>query len=230
MSPILLLAALLPAGFLMRRVYRLDTIEKEPSDLLWRLVLMGALSAIPAATAEMILGRILGRFVKEGSTLYLALENFIVVAGSEELFKRWPVRKTAWNHPAFNYRFDAVVYCVYAALGFAALENVLYVARFGFSVAVSRALLSVPGHFFFAVYMGIFLGESKLAEHMGDYRRSRRKLRQGLIVPMILHGFWDFSLSTGSPAMTAAFYAFVILFFLIADKSLHRASDTDQPV
>ena len=52
MSPFLLLAALLPAIVLLVRVYRLDTIEKEPSSLLWKLVLFGALSAFAAAVVE----------------------------------------------------------------------------------------------------------------------------------------------------------------------------------
>ena len=121
MSPFLLLAALVPAVFLMVRVYRLDRIEKEPASVLWALV----------------------------------LENFLAVALVEEACKRWVVLKFAWRSPAFDYRFDAVVYCVFAALGFAALENILYVAEYGFAVAVSRALLSVPGHCFFAVYMGL---------------------------------------------------------------------------
>ena len=44
MSPFLLLAALVPAAFLMVQVYRLDRIEKEPAGLLLKLALFGALS------------------------------------------------------------------------------------------------------------------------------------------------------------------------------------------
>ena len=104
---------------------------------------------------------------------YLAAENFLVVACTEELCKRLPVRHIFWRHRAFDYRFDAVVYCVFSALGFAALENVLYVADSGFRTAVMRALLSVPGHFFFAVYMGVYLGEAKSAETRGLRRQQR---------------------------------------------------------
>ena len=99
------------------------------------------------------------------------------------------MRRFAWKHPAFDYRFDAVVYCVFSALGFAALENILYVAQFGLSVAVPRALLSVPGHFFFAVYMGIYLGEAKRAEREGEGFLRDRFLRESILVPVLLHGF-----------------------------------------
>jgi RsiW-degrading membrane proteinase PrsW (M82 family) len=230
MSPFLLLLALLPAAILLIRVYRLDTIEKEPSGLLWKLVIFGALSGVVAAVAEWALGWALGRLFVKTTVLYLVLENFVVVGLTEELCKRWPVKRFAWSSRAFNYRFDAVVYCVFSALGFAALENVLYVAQFGFGTAVTRALLSVPGHFFFAVYMGMYLGEAKLAEHLGQYARRAHFLRCSVLVPTLLHGFWDFSLSFRSWKMTVVFYAFVLFFFLFANRRLTIASRNDVPV
>ena len=228
MNPVLLLAALLPAIILLIRVYKLDKIEKEPRGLLLKLVLFGALSGVVASAAEAGLLYLLGLFAPRSELAYLLLENFIAVALVEELCKRWPVRRFAWNHPAFDYRFDAVVYCVFSALGFAALENILYVMQYGLSVAVSRALLSVPGHFFFAVYMGIYLGEAKRAEREGEGFLRDRFLRESILVPVLLHGFWDFSLSVDSPWMTAAFYAFVLVFFLSANHRLRAASEDDQ--
>ena len=132
-----------------------------------------------------------------------------------------------WHHPAFDYRFDAVVYCVFSALGFAALENVLYVAESGLRTAVMRALLSVPGHFFFAVYMGIYLGEAKVCERCGQRRRRGYYLLCSLAVPVLLHGFWDFDLSIPSPWATVVFYVFVLAFFLRANRLLLHASEND---
>ena len=236
MSPFLLLAALVPAVFLMVQVYRLDRIEKEPLGLLLRLALFGALSAVAAGVIEGALGWALDCTLG-GSMLRLAIENFLVVALVEEGCKRWVVMKAAWRDPAFDYRFDAVVYCVFSALGFAALENVLYVAQYGFSVAVSRALLSVPGHCFFAVYMGVYLGQAKLAERaMQRYyvelpeETPERYLRASLLVPTLLHGFWDFSLSVGGGGMTAVFYLFVLVFFIDAYRKLRFAAGTDERV
>ena len=117
------MAALVPAAFLMVQVYRLDRIEKEPPGLLLKLALFGALSGLAAGAIEGALTRVLD-VTLGGSTLRLVLENFLAVALVEEACKRWVVLKFAWNHPAFDYRFDAVVYCVFSALGFAALENI----------------------------------------------------------------------------------------------------------
>lgn len=235
MSPFLLLAALVPAVFLMVQVYRLDRIEKEPPGLLLRLIVFGALSGLAAGAAEGALTRLLALALDETSTAYLVIENFLIVALVEESCKRWPVMKFAWKSSAFDYRFDAVVYCVFSALGFAALENILYVAEFGLSVAVSRALLSVPGHCFFAVYMGIYLGQAKTAERaMQRYyielpeETPGQYLRASLLVPALLHGFWDFSLSVGGGLMTVLFYLFVLAFFIDAYRKLRFAAGSDE--
>ena len=234
MSPFLLLAALVPAAFLMVQVYRLDRIEKEPAGLLLKLVLFGALSGVVAGAIEGALTRVLD-VTLGGGMLRLVLENFLAVALVEEACKRWVVLKFAWRHPAFDYRFDAVVYCVFSALGFAALENILYVAEYGFAVAVSRALLSVPGHCFFAVYMGIYLGQAKMAERaMQRYyielpdESPGQYLRASLLVPTLLHGFWDFSLSVGGWLMTILFYLFVLAFFIDAYRKLRFAAGSDE--
>ena len=234
MSPFLVLAALLPAALLLLRVYRLDRIEKEPASVLWAQLIAAVqpvlIGALLAYLLETLLTALLDRWLVRGSMADLAAENFLVVACTEELCKRLPVRHIFWRHRAFDYRFDAVVYCVFSALGFAALENVLYVADSGFRTAVMRALLSVPGHFFFAVYMGVYLGEAKSAETRGLRRQQRYYLLCSAVVPILLHGFWDFDLSLDAPWATIVFYAFVLIFFLRANGLLLRASANDTHV
>ena len=230
MNPVLLFAALLPAVILLIRVYRLDKIEKEPPRVLLKLVAIGALSGFVAAAAETALTQVLDLCFRYQSVLYLIIENFLIVAGVEEFCKRFPVHRFLWNDPAFNYRFDAVVYCVFSALGFAALENIFYVAQYGLGTALVRALLSVPGHFFFAVYMGIYLGEAKKAESCGNLVRREHFLRCSFWVPMLLHGFWDFCLSFESTFMTILFYVFVLVFFLHTNRLLRRSAQSDEPL
>ena len=226
MSPFLLLAALVPAAFLMVQVYRLDRIEKEPAGLLLKLVLFGALSGLAAGAIEGALTRVLD-VTLGGGMLRLVLENFLAVALVEEACKRWVVLKFAWNHPAFDYRFDAVVYSVSSALGFAAVENILYVVQSDLRTAVSRAVLSVPGHFFFAVAMGLLLSRGKQAEKQGNGRRRTVLCALAILMPVVLHGIWDVLLAVRRPWATVVFYCFVIAFFITADCGLRRASQTD---
>ena len=119
---ILLMAALIPPFILLVKVYRMDTIEKEPKGLIFRLVLAGALTVIPAGFLEGIgIGSILTPLVgKENIYLYNFLQYFLVVGIAEEGVKHFALRKITWCSPEFNYRFDAVVYAVSVSLGFAA--------------------------------------------------------------------------------------------------------------
>ena len=227
MNYYLSLAALVPVVLLFIRVYQLDRIEKEPRVLLGKLIGLGALAAVPAALVEVGLLHLLGRAAPRASAAYLLVQNFLIVAGSEELGKFLPVRLAAWRDPAFDYRFDAVVYAVSSSLGFAAVENVLYVMQSDLRTAVSRAILSVPGHFFFAVCMGLFLSRAKQAESCGQLRCSRWMQAAAVLAPMALHGFWDFCLAVAAPWAAALFYVFVALFFIIADYHLRKASQTD---
>ena len=181
----------------------------------------------PAALAQLLLTRAAGAALGRSTVWYLLLDNFVIVACSEELAKLLPVRLAAWDHPAFDYRFDAIVYSVSSALGFAAVENILYVLQSDLRTAVSRAILSVPGHFFFAVSMGLLLSRAKQAECCGQLRRRRMLALLALAVPTLLHGLWDFLLAAGSRWAVIAFYAFVAAFFITADVCLRRASRTD---
>lgn len=228
MHHVLCLAALIPAAVLLIRVYRLDRIEKEPRRLLLRLVLLGAVAALPVAGLQLLLARLLGCVLPRTSMAFLLLDNFLLIACSEELGKLLPVRLAAWKDPAFDYRFDAIVYAVASALGFAAVENVLYVLRSDLRTALSRALLSVPGHFFFAVSMGLLLSRAKQAERSGLVRRGRALRVLSLLVPAALHGFWDFCLAVGSAATVAVFYVYVAAFFTLSVVLLRKASRLDQ--
>ena len=107
----------------------------------------------------------------------------------------------------------------------AALET-SSVAQFGLSVAVPRALLSVAGHFFFAVYAGIYLGEAKRAERERRFLRDRFLRESNASRPAAALGLFP-SAST-SLWMTTAFYAFVLVFFLSANHKPLAASEDDQ--
>lgn len=135
----LILAALAPPLILMGIIYRLDQIEREPPGLLWSLFLRGVLAMVPILVLEMLADQFIDFFYWR-PMVYLFLAYFVVPGFIEEGIKYRVLRRRTWNEPNFNYRFDGVVYGVFVSLGFAAVENVMYVLTSGFSTAV------VPGH------------------------------------------------------------------------------------
>ena len=227
---IYILAAVVPAVILLRYVYRHDTVEKEPPGLLVLLLLTGVAAALLSGVLERIAQTLLGIFVAPGSPVYTILLAFLVVAVVEEGTKFLLLKWKSWHHPAFNYRFDGIVYAVFVSLGFAAYENILYVFNYGLSVALPRAFLAIPGHMSFAVAMGIFYGRAKCCWARGNDAAATRNLITGYILAVLLHGFYDACAMIGTGLATLVFVVFVILMFLMVYRSLKRESARDLPV
>ena len=221
--------ALLPAVYLIVFVYRHDKIEKEPISLLIKLLFFGALSIVPTVMVGTVLELLISIVLPPDSMLYNVFYMFVVVALVEEYWKRWAAKR-AWDHPAFNYRFDAIVYCVSAALGFAALENLLYVAEGGLGTALLRAVTAVPSHAIDGVIMGTFFGEAKICAMRGDLTGKTRYWRLSLLVPALAHGYYDFCLTSGSLLMLGFFLIFVIALDIWAVKYIKRASEEDERI
>ncbi|MBF0994006.1 MAG: PrsW family intramembrane metalloprotease [Lachnospiraceae bacterium] len=241
--PVLTLLAVIPSVFLLIKVYQADKVEKEPAPLLFKLFIKGLESAFFAAVVEALLINFglntlvqLGLIEGEGSFLYHAIEAFLIVAVAEEGFKYYFLKQTTWTHPAFDYRFDAVVYAVFVSLGFATIENILYVwgsqieSGTGLQLSVYRGVLSVPAHCVFAVAMGIHYGAAKYAQGHEQFDLEEAGLRKAFLVPVLMHGFFDFALMMNQPLYTGLFFVFVILADYRALKAVGRASQTDTRV
>jgi protease PrsW len=79
------------------------------------------------------------------------------------------------------------------SMGFATIENILYVAQGGIGVAILRIFTAVPAHATFGVLMGYFVGLAKFkGMQTGPY------LLLGLITAILFHGAYDFGLFTGN--------------------------------
>jgi len=220
----MLLLSVLPSIILFVVVWRGDRYEKEPPKLLVKLFLLGALTTVSAFIIELLFSDfILGSCDPQGM-LFLIIDNFLVVAVAEEAGKYFVLKKVTWKHPAFNYTFDAVVYAVTVSLGFATLENMLYLVDGGFGTAVMRALFSVPGHFIDALYMGYYYGFARYSEAFGDERLRKKYLRQAFIVPVLIHGFYDFCLSTEYWGFILIFLVFEIVITVLAIRKFRQLS------
>ena len=136
----------------------------------------------------------------------------------------------SWRSPYFDYRFDGIVYAVFVSLGFAALENVEYVTGYGLSVAPTRALLAIPGHFGFAVFMGYFYGRAKLWEDAGNHKRSVADQWAAVLSAVFFHGFYDACAMSKSAAAGVLFLVYVVVVDVIVFLLVRHESSTDEPV
>lgn len=224
------LAAVVPAIFLMRYVYKQDRIEREPAWLLGNLVWRGVLAALAAIVLESLGQLLLDATVDPEDPKYVLLLAFLVVAAVEEGTKFFFLYRRTWRDPNFNFRFDAIVYAVFVSLGFAAFENVKYVFSYGLSVALPRAILAVPGHMGFAVFMGIFYGRAKHCFDRGDRFGCRINLVLSYLFPVFLHGVYDTCCMSGTTQSTLVFVVFVLVMYLVVYRRIKHEAKTDAPV
>lgn len=227
---IYLLAAVLPAAFLMRYIFREDKIEKEPLPLLRSLLLWGVAAALVSIVLESLGKNILLSLLDTSSPTYIITMAFLVVAVVEEGAKFIFLKRRTWNDPNFNYRFDGIVYAVFISLGFAAFENINYVLGYGLAIALPRAFLAIPGHMGFAVFMGLFYGRAKLCESSGNKKGKRINLWAGYFVAVLLHGFYDSCVMIGNVLSTVLFLIFVIGMYIVVIRLVKRESALDRPV
>ena len=132
-----------------------------------------------------------------------------------------------WRNPEFNYRFDGIVYAVFVSLGFAAIENVMYVMQYGLGVALTRAFLAVPAHFGFAVCMGTFYGRAKVCDVRRNGHMRRINLGLAYLLPVSMHAFYDATAMLNSDLSTNLFLAFVVICYVLIYRRIKREAWED---
>lgn len=200
--------AILPGLLIAWFIYAKDKHDPEPHRRLAICFGLGALSTIPAIFME-IFG---GNFASISYDIVITfIYAVVVVAGSEELVKFLFLKLYIYNHKDFNEPLDGIVYAMMIGMGFATLENILYVLNGPPAVALEIALLrmftAVPGHAAFAVLMGYFVGLARFEQNPNN---RIFLLVLGYLVPVISHGLYDFFLFQQNYAALAIF-AFVVL-------------------
>ncbi|MDD1678771.1 MAG: PrsW family glutamic-type intramembrane protease [Methanomicrobiales archaeon] len=190
-----------PAIFWLWYFYRKDRYEPEPKFLILRTFLLGMGVTIPVAFIEGILPL---------SDLILAVLAAPVI---EELAKYMVVKRTVYQNREFDEPMDGVVYAASAALGFATLENIVYITSAYLTSPVEdvlvvyalRALLSVPGHALFSSMWGYALGRAKF-----DPAHKTGFILLGLALAMLLHGIFNFILYS-SPLLALGVFVLVLV-------------------
>ena len=223
---ILIVAAVVPAIFLMVKVYQSDHLERESTEQLWRLVRAGIFSALIALVLERVFSTLLELMVPQNHPYYQVLLYFVVVAFSEEGAKCFILRRTSWNSPEFNCQYDGVVYAVFVALGFALWENISYVLHYGFSTAIIRAVTAIPGHTCFGVFMGVFYGLARRSENGNDHDRSIAFRIAAVVIPALLHGAYDYIASTDTTVWY--FVGFIVILFAVSYRLIVKMSRNDR--
>lgn len=179
--------ALAPGAAVIVYIYLKDRHEREPLGLLIISFLYGGLSAILTLFISWPVNALI--LLKPDDAVHQFYNAFFKVALVEEFSKFFFVRFILYHNRNFNEPFDGIVYAVMVSMGFATLENLVYVYQFGLATGIMRMFTAVPAHATFAIIMGFFLGKAKFS-----HRKVLYYSLMALLAAALFHGSYDYFL------------------------------------
>lgn len=179
--------ALAPGAAIGLFIWLRDKYDREPLKHMFISFMLGVLCAIPAVIMSLSLGKLIP--VDYQNIFSVAIYALIVVAFAEEFAKFLILRFYAYRQKEFNEPYDGIVYGAIISLGFAGIENILYVMDGGLQVGILRMFTAVPAHASFGIIMGYYFG---LAWKHKDKARAYKL--KGLLAAIVLHGLYNFFL------------------------------------
>ena len=213
----LLFISIAPVFIIAFYVYYRDKYEKEPFSVLLKALFTGILIILPIVIIE----RILTLFSEDMEDLQNAAYTAFVVAGlTEEGMKYLAFYVFFWRNKNFNEKFDGIVYAVFIALGFAAIENIFYVLIGGYGVGILRAMTAVPAHALFGTMMGYHFGLARF-----NPKHKSVNLILAFVLPFFSHGLYDFLLMGNSQFLLTAFVPVFIYFWISGFQKMSRLSN-----
>ncbi len=211
----LILAAIAPAFMVIFYIYLKDKYEKEPKRVMIYSFLLGAIVSVLITTILYVFFDYFLPLNNKFSLTQLFIKAFFVVGLSEEFSKYVIVRYYSQPRRAFNEPFDGIVYAVMVSMGFAMVENLMYVFQGGLQVALIRAFTAVPAHATFGIIMGYFMGKAKF----NGMRIADNLI--GLSLAVLLHGMYDFFLFIEFiPGIWVGAFISLIIAILLARKAI----------
>jgi len=192
-----ILPSLIWLNFYLRR-----DVRPEPKLMILKIFCYGMLATIPAIFLETA---IFGEFSKLNfsSSVIFILNVFLGVALVEESLKFLMVKFGVLKNPEFDEPIDAMIYMITAALGFAAGENILILVPLKyhlfseiFDVSLLRFLGATFLHALSSGICGFFIGLSFF-----NTKRRWRLVSIGLVLAILLHGFYNFSIMKGEGSL-----------------------------
>jgi protease PrsW len=196
---ILALVAAAPSLALLTYFYLRDRYEREPITHLVAAYLLGAVAMLATQGLDgLLLDWISEAWLHTGGEPARLFDAFVLAGTVEELAKWSMLTAAIYAWREFNEPMDGLLYGVTVALGFAALENFLFLHNRGLAIAWQRAIFAVPAHALFGGCMGYYVGRAKfLPAGRGRRRAFVLAMAASLILPIVFHGSYDFALLHG---------------------------------
>ncbi|MGL5348623.1 MAG: PrsW family intramembrane metalloprotease [Peptostreptococcaceae bacterium] len=225
MNTKLILLAITPIAIAILWIYLKDKYDKEPIRLLGKFFFLGAILSILGIVIEEYLIKI-NIFTGYPYIFYM---SFIVAALTEEGLKAMILIPNILREKSFNEKLDGIIYSILLSLGFAMVENIIYIlfedTKIAFEVGIIRGIISIPAHVVFGITMGYYISKYKFE----NKREIKKKyLALALLYPILLHGVFDFILMIQYRWSIIVFIVYIVFLWKISLDKLDEYTNNSR--
>lgn len=193
----------------------------EKKSMILKIFLWGVLFTIPVLIVQLSLTQILN-YLSLPNIFILLIYWFLVIAFVEEIFKYLVVKLRVLNSPEFDEPIDTMIYMIISALGFAAVENTIYlwppIGTFAnFNDIITRTTIITCIRFIGATFLHTLCSGTLgyfLALSFKETKSRQRLLILGILMAVGLHGLYNFSIMTVGQGLFKAIIPILILIIL----------------
>jgi RsiW-degrading membrane proteinase PrsW (M82 family) len=212
---VLLLSALAPVAAVIVYIYVKDKYEKESKRYLTLAFVLGGVVSIIITTILYLFFDLFLPLPDDYSIWQQFVKAFFVVGFIEEFSKYLMVRGFLQPRTVFNEPYDGIIYAVMVSMGFAAVENIMYVIQGGINVAFLRAFTAIPAHATFGIIMGYYMGKAKFSKNKFKWNLI------GLFTAVLFHGAYDFFLFIGFiPGISIGAFLSLIVGVILSKRAI----------
>lgn len=221
----LLILAISPVIACLLWIYLKDTYEKEPINILCKYFILGVL----VSGFSIIIEKVLIDINNFNGYTYILYMSFIVASLTEEGLKFLILIPTLLKEKHYNEKLDGIIYSVFLSLGFAAIENIIYLffedISLAYEVGIVRSIISIPAHIIFAINMGYYISKYKFSS---NNNQKKKYIVIAILLPFLIHGLFDFILMIEYRWAIIVFIAYMLLLWKISLDKLDEYTDNSR--
>ncbi len=219
-------------SFIWLLYYLKKDLHPEPKRMIIKVFLIGCIITVPVYLLQVKITDFLNQlqifpFFTYYPPLADVLKWFVAIAFIEEFFKFLAVKIGVFHSGQIDEPIDLMIYMVVVALGFTAVENILYLSaplgNIGFTAIIQTTVIIS-----FIRFIGATLLHTLCSALLGYYivlgiSKSKRNiffLITGLVLASAFHGLYDFSITVlkGPLSFIIPTAIIMVLFTLMIDN------------
>lgn len=197
MFTIKLFLSILPIVVIGILLYKMDK-DKEPNHVLRNIFLVSIGVGLAGGLLSSALDKYLSTIHFNSIFVYNVIRLLFVIALIEEVCKYIPAKFIGMKSKYHSSFYDTLLYFAFSGLGFACIENIMYVMKFTVKTALVRGLLSVPGHIIFSLLLGLFIALANKEKQKNNNQSTNKSIiytALGFTIASVAHALFNYGLA-----------------------------------